>query len=148
MFEVQPVRSRELQEELAKLFGVPMFENTYAFFAADMTSDAAQITGILGLCQFEYHPDHAAIKSIAAAPGKKDDEAIFVMVRTVMSFCSRAGIPDISAIPETEVSGETVDSCELINDIKFINSLGFREKSDYTIDLNKFYRSPCHYKDE
>ena len=39
MFVVQPVRSRELQKSLADIAGCPFYENTYAFFAADLTDD-------------------------------------------------------------------------------------------------------------
>ena len=78
MFQIQPVRSRELQEQLAQAVGAPYYPDTFAFFAAELTDDAQAITGILGLCQFTYAPGEAVIRSVAAMPGSEDDEAIIL----------------------------------------------------------------------
>ena len=96
MFKVQPLRSKEVQHELAEALGVSFYENTYAFFTVDMDEEGTKILSIIGMCQFEYSPDGAVIKSIAASPDKKEDEAVFIMVRTVMNFCYRAEIPTIA----------------------------------------------------
>lgn len=141
MFKVQPLRSKEIQQELAASLGVPYYENTYAFFTVDMDEECTKILSVIGMCQFAYAPDGAVIKSIAAAPDKKEDEAVFIMVRTVMNFCYRAEIPTITLEP-------SADKNDLTADPAFVKSLGFREKSGYTIDLKKFYRSPCHYNNE
>ncbi len=140
MFKVQPLRSKEVQQELAASLGVTYYENTYSFFTVEMDEEATKILSIIGLCQFEYSPDGAVIKSIAAAPDKKGDEAVFIMVRTVMNFCYRAEIPTIAL----EISDNEND---LTSDAEFVKSLGFREKTGYVIDLKKFYRSPCHYNE-
>lgn len=140
MFKVQPLRSQEVQQELAASLGVTYYENTYSFFTVEMDEEATKILSIIGLCQFEYSPDSAVIKSIAAAPDKKGDEAVFIMVRTVMNFCYRAEIPTIAL----EISDNEND---LTSDADFVKSLGFREKTGYVIDLKKFYRSPCHYNE-
>ncbi|MBQ9718943.1 MAG: hypothetical protein IJV76_13215 [Clostridia bacterium] len=140
MFKVQPLRSKEVQQELAASLGVTYYENTYSFFTVEMDEEATKILSIIGLCQFEYSPDGAVIKSIAAAPDKKGDEAVFIMVRTVMNFCYRAEIPTIAL----EISDNEND---LTSDADFVKSLGFREKTGYVIDLKKFYRSPCHYNE-
>ena len=140
MFKVQPLRSKDVQRELADVLGVPFYENTYAFFTVEMDEEGTKILSVIGMCQFDFAPDGAVIQSIAAAPDKKDDEAVFIMVRTVMNFCYRAEIPTIAV----EISGNAND---LTSDLSFVRSLGFREKSDYIIDLKKFYRSPCHYNE-
>ncbi|MBR5313414.1 MAG: hypothetical protein IKU40_11100 [Clostridia bacterium] len=140
MFKVQPLRSKEVQKELADLLGVPCYDNTYAFFTVDLDEEGTKILSVIGMCQFEYSPDGAVIKSIAAAPDKKEDESVFIMVRTVMNFCYRAEIPTIAI----EISENPND---LTSDLSFVRSLGFREKSGYVIDLKKFYRSPCHYNE-
>lgn len=134
MFQVQPIRDRKLQADIAALLGCEYFENTYAFFAGEMSDDASTITSIIGMCQFTYSPDNSVIKSIAYAPNCEGDEAVFILVRTVMNFVYRADIPTIS-IEESAAPTE------------FIRSLGFRKSDDgiWTIDLAKFYRSPCHY---
>ena len=140
MFKVQPLRSKEVQKELADLLGVPCYDNTYAFFTVDLDEEGTKILSVIGMCQFEYSPDGAVIKSIAAAPDKKEDESVFIMVRTVMNFCYRAEIPTIAI----EISENPNDPT---SDLSFVRSLGFREKPDYVIDLKKFYRSPCHYNE-
>ena len=140
MFKVQPLRSKEVQKELADLLGVPCYDNTYAFFTVDLDEEGTKILSVIGMCQFEYSPDGAVIKSIAAAPDKKEDESVFIMVRTVMNFCYRAEIPTIAI----EISENQND---LTSDLSFVRALGFREKSGYVIDLKKFYRSPCHYNE-
>lgn len=138
MFKVQPLRSTEVQAELAASLGVKFYENTYAFFAVDMNADGTKILSVIGLCQFAYAPDGAVIKSVAATPEHREDEAMFIMVRAVMNFCYRAEIPTISLeIPD--------DANDMLSDAAFVKSLGFRERTDYRIDLKKFYCSPCHY---
>lgn len=128
-----------MQEELANSLGVRFFENTYSFVAVEVNEDATKILSIIGLCQFELSQEGAVIRSIAAAPDKKEDEAVFIMVRTVMNFCYRAEIPTITlAISD--------DSADLCADSAFVSSLGFRAEGSYTIDLKKFYKSPCHYE--
>ena len=136
MFQVQPLRDRKLQSEMAALLSCPFFENTYAFFAGEMAEDFTTVTALIAMCQFSYAPDEAVIRSVAFAPGSEEDEAVFILVRTVMNFVYRADIPLISidkdAAPEA-----------------FIRSLGFRETDGkLSIDLKKFYRSPCHYNAE
>ena len=145
MFKVQPLRSKEVQRELAVSLGVRYYDNTYAFFAVEMDEECTKILSIIGMCQFEFAPDAAVIKSIAAAPEKKEDEAVFIMVRTVMNFCYRAEIPTIALEP---VKAESANANDLVSDPAFVKSLGFRETSGYVIDLKKFYRSPCHYNNE
>lgn len=133
MFEVQPVRDRKLQADIAALLGCPFYENTYAFFAGEMADDFTTVTAVIGMCQFTFDPANAVIKSIAYAPGSEKDEAVFILARTVMNFVYRAEIPEISI----DADAASAD---------FIRSLGFREHDGVLkIDLKKFYRSPCHY---
>lgn len=136
MFQVQPVRSKELQSQIADAIGCPYFENTYAFYAGELTDDATAITSLIGLCQFTFDPEKCVIRSIAAAPGCEKDEAVFIMVRTVMNWIYRAEIPFVAV----ETTAAPMD---------YIKSLGFREVGgEWVIDLEKFYRSPCHYNHE
>ncbi len=138
MFKVQPLRSQEVQAELAASLGVKFHENTYAFFAVEMDEECTKILSVIGLCQFTFAPDGAVIRSIAASPEHRDDEAMLIMVRAVMNFCYRAEIPTIAL----SLSDNTND---LLSDAAFVKSLGFREKTGYCIDLKQFYKSPCHY---
>ncbi|MBQ4355021.1 MAG: hypothetical protein IJC71_09020 [Clostridia bacterium] len=133
MFEVQPIRDRKLQADMAALLGCPYFENTYAFFAGEMDEDYTTVTSVIGMCQFTFDPEEALIRSVAYAPECEKDEAVFILVRTVMNFVYRADIPLITMAPDAAPA-------------EFIRSLGFREHDGkLTIDLKKFYRSPCHY---
>ncbi|MBO6053550.1 MAG: hypothetical protein J6Q17_07420 [Clostridia bacterium] len=140
MFQVQPVRSREWQKQIAEALGAPFFADTFAFFAAELTDDATEITALLGLCQFTYAPKEALIRSVAAASGFEDDEAITVMVRAIMAFLNHAEIPFVF-IEEDAAEPER------------IKKWGFRPLASdpagrLGIDLAKFYRSPCHYNHE
>ena len=124
MFEVQPVRSKELQSQIAALLGCEFRSDTYAFFAGELDSDCTTVTSVIALCQFTY------------APGCERDEAVVILVRTVMNFVYRAGIP---------VIGFDKNAAE----DSFIRALGFREvDGKYEIDLKKFYISPCGYGKE
>ena len=122
-----------MQQSLAAVAGCPFYENTYAFFAADLTDDASEVTKILGLAQFTYAPEEAVFLSIKAVPGSEDDEAIIVMVRAVMAFLNRAEIPFVYA-------------AEGSADPAYLKKLGFRPTEDgrQGIDLQKFYRSHGH----
>ena len=134
MFQVQPLRDRKLQEDMSALLGCPYFENTYAFFAGEMADDYATVTSLIGMCQFTFDPQLAVIKSIAYAPECEKDEAVIILVRTVMNFMYRAEIPEVAIEPDAAPA-------------EFIRSLGFRERDGVLkIDLKKFYRSPCHYE--
>lgn len=134
MFQVQPLRDRKLQADMASLLKCPFHENTYAFFAGEMAEDCTTVTSLIALCQFTFTPEIAVIKSITYAPGSEKDEAVFILARTVMNFVYRADIPVIAI--ETDAAPA-----------EFIKSLGFRERDGILkIDLKKFYRSPCHYE--
>ena len=135
MFEVQPVRSRELQERIARAVGCPYYENTFAFYAGELSDDAKEVTALIGLCQFTYAPEEAVIRSVGVMPGSEDDEAVTVLVRGVMAFLNRAEIPFVY-IEEDAADPES------------IRRWSFRPMKDgrLGIDLHKFYLSPCHYE--
>ena len=134
MFQVQPVRSRELQKELADAVGCPFFENTFAFYAVELTDDAKTVTALIGLCQFTYAPEEAVIRSVGIAPGMEGDEAVTVLVRSVMAFLNRAEIPWVFAAQDAASP-------------EMLKKWSFRKTADgrLGIDLAKFYKSPCHY---
>ena len=136
MFEVQPVRSKELQSQIAALLGCKFYPDTYAFFAGELDEDCTTITSVIALCQFEFSPEKAVIKSLAFPPECERDEAVIILVRTVMNVVYRAEIP-------------TIVFDEAAADADFIKSLGFRNSDgEYAIDLRKFYLSPCHYNND
>ena len=135
MFQVQPVRSRELQAQLAREIGCPVYENTFAFYAGELSDDAREVTSLIALCQFTYAPREAVIRSVGVMPGSEDDEAVTVLVRGVMAFLHHAEIPFVY-IEEDAADPES------------IRRFSFRRTGDgrLGIDLEKFYLSPCHYE--
>ena len=137
MFEVQPVRSRELQRDIAAAVGCPFCENTFAFYAAELTDDAKEVTSLIALCQFTYAPEEAVVKSVGIMPGSEDDEAVTILIRAVMAFLNRAEIPFVYADEGSAPAG-------------MLKAWGFRktESGRPGIDLKKFYRSPCHYNED
>ncbi len=133
MFQVQPVRSRELQEQIAHAIGCEFLKDTYAFFAGEVTDDGTTVTSLIGLCQFTFDPEKSVIKSLAAAPGSEEDEAMTILVRSVMYSVYRAEIPLIAF-------------AEGVYPDDKIRKMGFRNiDGEWQIDLVKFYESPCHY---
>ena len=134
MFQVTPVRSREMQADMAAAVGCPFFENTFAFCAVELSDDAARVTGLIALCQFTYSPEEAVIRSVGVMPGSEEDEAVTVLVRGVMAFLNRAEIPFVY-IEDTAAPAEQT------------KRWSFRRTEDgrLGIDLVKFYRSPCRY---
>ncbi len=136
MFEVQPVRSKDLQAQISKLLGCEYHPDTYAFFAGELDEDCTTVTSVIALCQFTYSSDKAVIKTLAFPPECEKDEAVIILVRTVMNFIYRADIPMIYFDKNAADNG-------------YIKSLGFREvDGEYCVDLKKFYHSPCHYNEE
>ncbi|MBE6625587.1 MAG: hypothetical protein E7628_00180 [Ruminococcaceae bacterium] len=133
MFGVQPVRSRELQEQIATALGCDFFKDTYAFFAGEMTDDGTTVTSLIGLCQFTFDPTCSVIKSLTPALGCEEDEAMTILVRTVMYSVYRAEIPYLTI-------------SEDVYPVDKIKKMGFRKtEAGWQIDLKKFYESPCHY---
>ncbi len=133
MFQVQPVRSRELQEQIATVLGCEYHKDTYAFFAGEVTDDGTTVTSIIGLCQFTFDPQMSVIRSLTPAPGSEEDEAMMILVRSVMYSVYRAEIPYISISEDVYPADK-------------IKRMGFRKTdSGWQIDLKKFYDSPCHY---
>jgi len=137
MFQVTPVRSRDLQADMASALGCPFFENTFAFCAVELSDDAKEVRGLIALCQFTYAPEEAVIKSVGVMPGSEEDEAVTVLVRGVMAFLNKAEIPFVY-IEETAAPADR------------IKKWSFRKTEDgrLCIDLKKFYRAPCHYDEE
>ncbi len=136
MFKVEPVRSPELHRDVCAELGCEYHEDTFAFLVGEMNEDFSAIVSVFGLCQFTLDPDDAVIKSIAWTAEHANDEAITIMVRAVMSFCYRAEIPSVTA-DDTAAPEE------------YIRSVGFiRKDGKWSIDLKKFYASPCRYNSE
>ena len=136
MFTVKPVRDKELQEALAKVFQCEYEPDSYAFLAGN-SEDGETLTSLLGFSQFVMHGDgDAVIHNVTSALNCYDEEVMIIMVRTLMNFVYRAGVPVI-CLADT--------AC----DEAMAKKLGFRKSEAdgrWCIDLKKFYISPCHYQ--
>lgn len=132
MLAVKPIYDPALREELCALCGVALGPDSYAYFAADVNDDASKINFIIGICTFRMKGTDNVIEALAPAPGVEDEEALMIMARAVMNFMYRAGVQEVR-----------LDACG--TDRNTAEKLGFREAENMTIDLPKFYASPCKY---
>ena len=134
MFEVQPIRSQELQAAVAEKLGGKYLDGTFAFYAAELEDDFTNVKYPIALLQFTFTSEKAVIKSLDIREGSEKDEAVTVLVRAVMSWVNRAEVPYI------EFDDGAADE-------DYIRSVSFRrnENGRWSVDLEKFYRSPCHY---
>ena len=134
MFEVQPVRSPELQAALAEKLGGKYSDGTFAFFAAEMEDDFTNVKYPIALLQFTLTSEKAVIKSLDIREGSEKDEAVTVLVRAVMSWVNKAEVPQI------EFDDGAADE-------DYIKSVSFRRNDGgrWSVDLVKFYKSPCRY---
>lgn len=133
MLAVKPVPQAELAAGLCELTGIPYDPQAYTYFAADVNEDDTKINHIIGVCTFIMRGGVNRIEYLREAEGICDEEAMIIMARTVMNFMYRCEVDTVS------VSTDGVSA-------HMIKKLGFREKDgEYTIDLKKFYISPCKY---
>ncbi|MBQ3041066.1 MAG: hypothetical protein IJD42_05645 [Clostridia bacterium] len=126
MLTVLPIQEKELQRELCELCEIEFDSVSFAYRADD--------GDFLGVCQFYFDNDCGVINGFKYAPLTCDNEAMIIMLRTAMNFMHRCGLKKSiflanSANPELlELSGYSKD-----------------ENGIYSIDLDEFYISPCHY---
>ena len=128
MLSVLPIQSKEAQKELCELCDIEFDEACFAYRADD--------GAFLGVCQFKFVNDSGIIKGFKTAPNISDDEAMIIMLRTAMNFMHRCGIK-LSFFEEGCSTQHLVD----------ISGYRKNENGVYSIDLDKFYISPCHYNE-
>lgn len=134
MFMVQPLRSPETKAEIVRETGARDIENTFSFFAAEMKNDFTTVDFYIALCQFVFSPDVIEIRALDVREGSEDDEAVTILVRSVMKWADNAGIPRIE-FGDPEVSDETKTKMSFRKD----------ENGIWSIDLERFYKGPCSY---
>ena len=126
MLSVLPIQDKNIQKELCELCDIEFDTDSFAYRADD---------GIfLGVCQFKFSDGCGYINGLKYAPGTLDNEAMIIMLRTAMNFMHRCGIKK-SAFSESSISSELIP----------LSSYKKGEDNIYSIDLDKFYISPCHY---
>ena len=126
MLTVLPIQDKNIQKELCELCGIEFDMNSFAYRADD--------GDFLGVCQFSFTGDTGEINGFKYAPKTKDDEAMIIMLRTAMNFMHRCSLKKSNFAPNS--------APECLLDIS-----GYSKNDDgiYSIDLDKFYISPCHY---
>ena len=132
MLAVKPIYDPALREELCAHCGAASSPDLYAYFAADVTDDAAKINFIIGICTFRMKGGENVITELRCAPGVDDEEALMIMARAVMNFMYRAGVENVT-LNKAGVDQNTA------------KKLGFLELENMTINLPEFYKAPCRY---
>ena len=134
MFFVKPIKDIELQKDICKIVGDVYVPGTLAYCSAEL-SENETIDHYIGICQFIPGED-AKIVSLSPAPGCEEDEAIIILLRTVMSFLERAGSKTM-ILPFSAGPAEILKKCGLV-----------KSENGYTVDLVEFYKAPCRYNKE
>ncbi len=133
MLAVKPVPDSAVAAGLCEFARIPYDPSAFTYFAADVNEDDTRVNHIIGVCTFTMRGGVNRIEYLREAEGIDDEEAMIIMARTVMNFIYRCEADTVS------VSTDGVSS-------HMIKKLGFREKDgEYTINLKKFYISPCKY---
>ncbi len=112
---------------------IPFIEESFAYFAANLNDDGSAIKDLIGLLQFTMKEETGEILSLTPFPGKEEDEAMIIMERACMSLMWRSGMKQM--IMKETAGPDTV-----------LNRSGLPKKDGvYSVDLDKFFDSPCHY---
>ena len=133
MFAVKPLRDKNAQKEICTMLGISFVEDSMAYFAADLNEDGSAIESLIGLLQFTMKEETGEILSLTPFPGKEEDEAMIIMERACMSLMWRSGMKKM--IMKETAGPEAV-----------LKRSGLPVKDGYyTVDLDVFFDSPCHY---
>ena len=134
MFKITPVEDKAMQEELCELCGTAFLSGDFCYLAANVSDDGTKILGLLGVCQCYFRGESGIIHNVAPFPGTYDEEVLIIMVRTAMSFLYRCGVAKV-------ILDENACDAELTKKMGFLPD----ETGSLSIDLKRFYISPCHY---
>ena len=133
MFAVKPLPDKQAQKSICEMLGITFIEDSYAYFAADLSDDGSAIRDLIGLLQFTMKEETGEILSLTPFPGKEEDEAMIIMERACMSLMWRSGMKKM--IMSEAAGPEAV-----------LKRSGLPKKDGYyTVDLDVFFDSPCHY---
>lgn len=127
MLSVIPIQDKNMQKELCELCGAEYSVNSFAYRADDGR--------FLGICQFSFENGCGKINALKTAPDVKDDEAMIIMLRAAMNFMFRCGI-ELSEFADNAAPNELLE----------ISGYRKDERGIYSVNLKKFYISPCHYE--
>ncbi len=133
MFAVKPLENKDVQKQLCETLNTPYIDDSLAYFAVDLEDDGSSIKGLIGVLQFKMNEDIGEILTLFPAAGKEDDEAMIIMERACMSFMWRNGM-------------KTMVMSDAAGPDSVLSRSGLPKKNGYyTVDLDVFFDSPCHY---
>ncbi len=132
MFVIKPIKETKKQIEICDSIGCEYIPGTISFAASELKSDGISIDYYIGICQFIPGED-CEISSLAVKPGAESDEAVIILLRTVMSFLERCGGKNLT-VPK-DAAPESVMALSGLT----------KTDAGYVIDLHEFYLSPCKY---
>lgn len=124
MLTVLPIQSKDEQEKLCAICGVPYDIESFCYRADD--------GDFIGICQFSFNGGVGYVKNLAYAPNMDDTEAMIIMLRATMSFMHRCGLE----------TSELHPNC-MPENLRNMSGYVKNEKGVYTVDLKKFY-GHCH----
>ncbi len=127
MLTVLPIQEKNTQKELCEICGIDFDINAFAYRADD--------GAFLGACQFKFVDACGVISGFKTSPETNDEEAMIIMLRASMNFMHRCGLKTSIFLPNSSTQ-------------RLLDISGYSKGEDgiYSIDLEKFYISPCHYK--
>ena len=133
MLIVRPVADPESAEEICRLFGRTPDPDIMAYLAVDAEDPDDKDPAPLVLCRFTLKGGKNEIVTIDRFDGTNDTEALIITARTVMSFMYRCAVKTVFA------SDDVPEDDALL--------LGFKRTDGKPfINLEEFYKSPCHYE--
>ena len=127
MLKVLPVQNKEDQKNICAACNIPYDEALLAY-AATVDDE------LVGACQFSIKADGGRIYNIAAANGKDDFEAMFIMGRATLNFIDLCGVHRAFCLDESVDAG-------------LAKAIGFSANSDgiLEMDLTHFFEHPCKH---
>ncbi len=127
MLEIKPIETKEEQEALCRVCGIP--------FDADCLAYAARVDEqFVGICQFRIFEKEGKIFHLSPAPETDDREAMFIMGRAAMNFI------DLCGVHFCRIEKDAADEA-------MIRWLGFTEdEGGWIIDTEAFFKSPCSHE--
>ena len=129
MFKIQPIQSKEEQDNVARACGSVALDDHFAYAMRDAESDA-----LMGFSQFEIGKNAGHITDIRPYGSDDDFEAMFILGRATMNFIDMCGVHIATA--SLNAGDETL-----------IKALGFTLAGEcYTADMHGMFNGECHSK--
>ncbi len=133
MLVIKPIEDKNHQKELVMLCGGTYKEFALAYAAHDCEDDGETLRFPIGVCQFSLSGKDGVIDTLKPAPDVDDEEAMMIMTRACTAFLFRCGF-----VRAVVIAGGA--------DPALLRKLGFTMAEDgtATLDVLKYYTSPCH----